>query len=701
MRSSVLCSKDYLLPNGVVCVPWVPAPADPGRGVSRPGPQPEPDSPGPGGWVPVITRPDPVSLEEWLAWDPEEDEPPGLCEDDLDPEGSALPWDEDLAAIVAGTDQVAAERAADAAYLGRPETAELAGALLADEARKRGPRGPGLPGSAERVPGVSSGPAGGFGAAECLDVAAGSAALHGFIEKAVHSGRLAEASDDEIVGLITAADRVEASACSLKHAAVAELLRRRPAPGAAVLEGSGGMPEAYLDSAAAEVKWALAETRPAADQVLGLAWDLEVKLPRTRALFRDGRLRHAKVVIIARQTAALDADEARQAEEQVLGQAPGLSPGQLRNAIKRAVARVAPAKAKDRREHGAKNARVERWQEDSGNAGLAIREAPPARVLAADQKITWWARQLRAAGVEGGMDVLRARAALDLLLNYDSRPATLRGTPPADDGADHPAGPYQAPGSDGDPIPAGFAGRNHLTVPLATLLGLADRPGELPGLGPVDPWLARDLAAASAANPKTSWCLSVTDSRGRAAGHACARPEPASHARNRTHPPPGGTGPPPGGTGPPDGTASTGFTFTRAGPGAPGGDGTWRFTTGVPGQRAWILTIDPIPAGDCDHRYQAPGHDPGVKLRHLTTIRHATCTGPMCESPSGRADFEHNIAYEKGGKTCLCNTGPKCRHEHRLKQDARWKVEQHPDGTFTWTTPSGRQYTTEPTEYPI
>jgi hypothetical protein len=23
------------------------------------------------------------------------------------------------------------------------------------------------------------------------------------------------------------------------------------------------------------------------------------------------------------------------------------------------------------------------------------------------------------------------------------------------------------------------------------------------------------------------------------------------------------------------------------------------------------------------------------------------------------------------------------------------------DGTFTWTTPSGRQYTTGPTEYPI
>ena len=44
---------------------------------------------------------------------------------------------------------------------------------------------------------------------------------------------------------------------------------------------------------------------------------------------------------------------------------------------------------------------------------------------------------------------------------------------------------------------------------------------------------------------------------------------------------------------------------------------------------------------------------------------------------------------------------PKCRHYHRLKQHPRWKVDQLPDGTFRWTTPSGRQYTTEPTRYPI
>jgi hypothetical protein len=94
-------------------------------------------------------------------------------------------------------------------------------------------------GSAERDPGVSSGPAGGFGAGEGLDTALGSASLHGFIEKAVDSGaRLGEASDDEVIGLICAADRAEATACYLKHAAAAELIRRRPAPGAAVIEGT-------------------------------------------------------------------------------------------------------------------------------------------------------------------------------------------------------------------------------------------------------------------------------------------------------------------------------------------------------------------------------------------------------------------------------------------------------------------------------
>jgi hypothetical protein len=39
--------------------------------------------------------------------------------------------------------------------------------------------------------------------------------------------------------------------------------------------------------------------------------------------------------------------------------------------------------------------------------------------------------------------------------------------------------------------------------------------------------------------------------------------------------------------------------------------------------------------------------------------------------------------------------------DESIKQDPRWTVDQLPDGTFRWTTPTGRQYTTEPTRYPI
>ncbi len=97
--------------------------------------------------------------------------------------------------------------------------------------------------------------------------------------------------------------------------------------------------------------------------------------------------------------------------------------------------------------------------------------------------------------------------------------------------------------------PSGFVGRLHLTVPLVTLLGLADRPGEIPGLGPVDPWLARDLARAAAANPKTTWCLTVTDQQGHAIGHGCARPAPGNREQTagRAAPAPGAGRPRPAG----------------------------------------------------------------------------------------------------------------------------------------------------------
>jgi hypothetical protein len=322
---------------------------------------------------------------------------------------------------------------------------------------------------------------------------------------------------------------------------------------------------------------------------------------------------------------------------------------------------VAPEKARKRREEARKDTRVERWQEDSGNAALAGFELPPDEALAADQRITWWARELKKAGLEGDMDALRARAFLDLMLGKDSRPTADPGTT------------------------GGFAGRATLTVPLATLLDLTDRPGEIAGIGPIDPWLARDLADAAARNPRSTWCVTVTDQHGHAIGHGCARPAASGGRRRRTR----------------EGPAPPAFAFTRTSrDGPPTGYGTWRLRTPGPGPDLTV-TLDSISTDPCEHRFEAKGHDPGVKLRHLSQIRHATCTAPVCRRPASTSDFEHNTPYQAGGKTCLCNGGPKCRHDHRLKQQPGWKVDQLPDGTFRWTTPSGRSYDTEPTRHPI
>ena len=139
------------------------------------------------------------------------------------------------------------------------------------------------------------------------------------------------------------------------------------------------------------------------------------------------------------------------------------------------------------------------------------------------------------------------------------------------------------------------------------------RPGEMDRIGLIDPDLARDLARTAARNPRSTWCVTVTDSQGHAIGHGCARP-----VKRRK----------PDGPDPPSGPS---LTFTPADhPGPPGGYGTWRFTTG---QQDMMIKIGPIPTGDCDHRWQARGHDPGVMLRHLAEVRHATCTEPGCRRP--------------------------------------------------------------------
>ena len=136
---------------------------------------------------------------------------------------------------------------------------------------------------------------------------------------------------------------------------------------------------------------------------------------------RDGIIDLDKARTIAWYCFALTPAEGRAAEKILLGLAgvEEMTWGMIRDRIARAVIEVNPGAARRRREEAAKDKRVEVVAEQSGNCQLAGRELPPAAVLAADENLTGRARQLRAAGVPGGMDELRALAYLEALGGLD------------------------------------------------------------------------------------------------------------------------------------------------------------------------------------------------------------------------------------------------------------------------------------------
>ena len=449
--------------------------------------------------------------------------------------------------------------------------ARLIAAGLEGDAHRRG---------APPRPGIPAGPAAGFGQGCPLDALAPSTIVSGLADEASGEDRaFTDVTDDELMGLIGARQRLAARQQWELLTAVAEFLRRRPDPGCGAAGGRAGCRRCGMSTPGRTWPLQLHLTPGAAEGLLSLAHDLAVKLPRTAAALRDGIIDLDKARTIAWYCFPLTPAEARAAEAILLGLegVEEMTWGMIRDRIARAVIEVNPDAARQRREEAAKDKRVEIVTEQSGNCQLAGRELPPAAVLAASENLTARARQLRAAGVRGGMDELRALAYLEALGALDPLDYASAGVPggagpggagpggagpggagpgggpggtgdgtgegtdggpgsgpgSGGDGGRGPAGPRPAagPGAGAGEIPAGFAARVNLTIPLATLLGLAERPGTLSRTGPVDPALARDLAAAAARSPRSTWCLTVTGPDHRPVAHGCGRPPPRRDKR--------------------------------------------------------------------------------------------------------------------------------------------------------------------------
>jgi Domain of unknown function (DUF222) len=269
---------------------------------------------------------DPRRVPPWPDWmdDPAylaaraEDLDLDLCEDP----GDVAPPDVAQDELAAEANEIIAAQERAAAVMAR---LGLTAALAAGAAEGCGRPGPGMSASAESFPGVYASRASGFASGKPLDTAPGCLTLGQFAEEAAgEDDRYPGASDDELEGAIAAWDRVEAYASSRKHAAVAELIRRRPAEGY-VPTGPAQMPETCDEFAARELCSVLGESSAAAADMLSLAHELEINLPGTKAAFRAGILNQRKAMIIASATALLDPAEARAAEAMVLGRAGSLT----------------------------------------------------------------------------------------------------------------------------------------------------------------------------------------------------------------------------------------------------------------------------------------------------------------------------------------------------------------------------------------
>ncbi len=534
--------------------------------------------------------------------------------------------------------------------------------------------------------------------------------------------RCAGASRDEMFGLLRQWQALEARAVAGKLGVLRALIREddQPLPGGGY---HGDLPEGWTKSLTHEVAAALSMPVVSADQLMSVAWDLEGRLPGVGGLLADGTLTFAKAKAVDEALQQLPVEDAAAAEAMIQPDLPGKTYGQTVKLAVQAAITVDPDSAARRREDAERHkCRVQLFREESGAAGLSGRDLPTDQTLAAHASVCARAQEYAESGVfpDGTrMDQYRAAAYLDLLNGVAAHVRIASGLLLPGDGT---------AGDSGDSADAGDEAENDqpgedpvtdpprladLVLPLATLLGLAERPGAGHGLGPLDPDLCRELAIAAAGSPHSRLCVTLTDPDGIAIGHGCARaarrgkrPVDGNHVSDvalparlnltvtaarlaelaglaRT------TGPP--------GSGSWAFTRdTDAGP--PDGYSTWTLT--LPNGRNLIVELRPVPTFACDHRYESHAYQPNDTLRHLVQIRDGDCTFPTCSRHARESDFEHATPYDKGGRTCACNAGARSRACHRVKQSPGWNVTQPKPGWHQWVTPSGRTYIQGPKRYP-
>ncbi|NRN63251.1 HNH endonuclease [Kibdelosporangium sp. 4NS15] len=237
-----------------------------------------------------------------------------------------------------------------------------------------------------------------------------------------------------------------------------------------------------------------------------LAQEMVNRLPATVAALAAGDIDATRAATLTQQTTVLPDDTARWVEQRVLERGPRADHSRFRNAIRYHVTRSDPDAAERRRQKAQQERDVKTIDLPDGMAQLNI-TLDAAEAITAFNQIDALAKQRTTT--DRSLRQCRADVFMDLILGKNIRRTALT---------------------------------TNVTVPVTTLAGLTDTPGELSGYGPITAEHARELAQ------HTTWRRILTDPAGHVLEVSRSRFAPPSlkrhiHLRDRTCRQPGCTQP--------------------------------------------------------------------------------------------------------------------------------------------------------------
>lgn len=261
-----------------------------------------------------------------------------------------------------------------------------------------------------------------------------------------------------------------------------------------------------------ELAMRLGCSRMAARELISLGQAFQGPLWPTGDAMSRGEIDLPKVRAILKHLEDAPGQTARHVQEVVLPGAPTRTPSQLSGDLQRALIAVDPDEAEVRRQRAVETRRVSRPRVlPDGMAGIwAVLPAPQA--VRIDSGLDDLARSLRSNGDSRTLDQLRSDIFANTLahqLLLDATPVSSHPVPsPPATSSPVPSSPVpstqvgtQSPASSSAARGNTARGRGgarvvvNVTVPLSTLFGADDQPGELAGYGAITAHAARELAA--------------------------------------------------------------------------------------------------------------------------------------------------------------------------------------------------------------